>query len=317
MGDVIHNFPVVSDIHRHFPDTEIDWVTESAYASLVKLHPGVRAVHSVHMRELKRNLFRTTSWQALRKDRAALASRSYDLVIDTQGLVKSALVARWPGAAIAGYTRGVAREPLAALAYQQRYDIDLNQHAVERNRQLAAAALGYTITTPPDYGLSPQSPISTRVPGDLPYVVLLHATSRNNKKWPLTAWQELARRVHAAGMVAVLPWGAESERVTSQTIADAAPGAIVPDALALAEAAALLQGARAVVGVDTGLCHLAVALRRPTIGIYLTTQPARTGLYGIVAAINLGGGNERVPADVSVDKVFAALAAFPAQPEQH
>lgn len=310
MGDVIHNFPVVSDIRRHYPDAEIDWVTESAYASLVKLHPGVRAVHPVHMRDLKRGVFRTVNWRALLQDRAALRSAHYDLVIDTQGLVKSALVARWAHAPIAGYARGVAREPWAAWAYQRTFEIGTNQHAVERNRQLVAATMGYTITTPPDYGLAPQGPISMRVSDDRPYVVLLHATSRDNKKWPLSAWQELARRMHETGIAAVLPWGSEQERATSQSIADTVPGASVPQAMTLDEAATLLRGARAVIGVDTGLSHLAVALQRPTIGIYLTTQPALTGLHGADIAVNLGGGSERDPANVSVDAVFAALSPY-------
>ena len=308
MGDVIHNFPVVSDIRRHFPNAQIDWVTELAYVPLVGLHPQVAAVHSVPLRNLKRAIFSLPMWRTLREDRARLSRQNYDLVIDTQGLVKSAIVARWAGAPIAGYTRAVAREPLAARAYTHTHNIAKNQHAVERNRQLAAAALGYTIDTAPDYGLNRQTPITTPVSGTMPTVVLLHATSRENKKWPLPSWRELVRRLNEAGYAVSLPWGSAREKKMSEEIAIGHAHVNVPASLSLTAAAALLQDAVAVVGVDTGLSHLSVALNRPTIGLYITTAPALTGLYGGTHAINLGGGSESEPANVSIDAVFAALA---------
>ena len=179
---------------------------------------------------------------------------------------------------------------------------------MERNRQLAAAALGYTLDTAPDYGLHRQTPITTPVSGTMPTVVLLHATSRDNKKWPLPSWRELVRHLNEAGYAVSLPWGSAREKQMSEEIAIGHAHVNVPVSLSLTAAAALLQDAVAVVGVDTGLSHLAVALNRPTIGLYITTAPALTGLYGGTHAINLGGGSELEPANVSIDAVFAALA---------
>ncbi|MBL8510986.1 MAG: lipopolysaccharide heptosyltransferase I, partial [Betaproteobacteria bacterium] len=291
LGDVIHNLPVVSDICLHRPDIDIDWVTEAPYAGLVALHPGVRQVLPIRLRALKKNWWRPASWSAFLHDRQALAGQRYDRVIDTQGLVKSAWVARAAAAPIAGFSPDTVREPWATHFYQEMYTVSRQQHAVVRNRQLAAQALGYELNEAVDYGIkAPALPLPWLT--SAAYVVLLPATSRANKQWPVTAWIELAKRHYQRGLTVVIPWGNAAEKATSETIAAASSQAVVPPALSLVEAAALLAGAQAVVGVDTGLAHLAVALNRPTVGIYLTTQPKLTGLYGGERAINLGGGSQ-------------------------
>jgi heptosyltransferase-1 len=135
------------------------------------------------------------------------------------------------------------------------------------------------------------------------YVVLLHATSRDDKLWDEQNWIELGQNLHRAGIVAVLPWGNAAEQARSKRLCTAIPDAICPPLLSLNEAAALLGSARAVVGVDTGLSHLAAALDVPTIGIYTATDPGLTGLCAGMRAVNLGGKN----ASPTVDAVIAKL----------
>jgi heptosyltransferase I len=313
MGDVIHNFPVVTDLVRALPDIEIDWIAEAPYAELVALHPGVRRVIPLHLRALKQRWYSPAAWRTLLGDRAALKQNQYDAVIDTQGLVKSALIARWganaqaPAAApIIGYSDSTAREPFAARFYQRTFDVPRAQHAVARNRALAAAAFGYIPNTEVDYGISaPRNP--AWLPANQPYAVLLHATSRTDKQWPHAHWLALAKAFTAREIHVVLPWGNAAERQTSEALAAAIPMSAVPPAISIAAAASLLAGASHVVGVDTGLAHLAVALRRPTVGIYVTTLPALTGLCGGLNAVNLGGGTPQQPNVPTVAEVIAAL----------
>jgi heptosyltransferase I len=306
MGDVIHNLPVVTDLVRAFPGIIIDWVTEAPYAALVALHPGVTRVLPVRLRAVKKKWWTPQAWRELADDRARIRETKYDLAIDTQGLVKSALVARWARCSIAGFDRSVAREPLAARAYQQRFVVPRDQHAVERNRQLAGMALGYTPAVAVDYGIRAQTPRPAWLPG-APYAVLLHATSRANKQWPREHWVQLALRLQASGVQSVLPWGNAAERMQSEGIAQQLSSSVVPPLMSLDVAATMLAGATAVIGVDTGLAHLAVALGRPTIGLYVTTDPARTGLFGHANAVNLGGGTPAAPGAPSLDAVWRVL----------
>jgi heptosyltransferase-1 len=311
MGDVLHNLPVVSDLARMYPDMEIDWVTEAPYVGLVALHPGVRRVISTRLRDLKKRWWSTAEWSSFLEARTQLRNQSYDIILDTQGLIKSALVSRWANGPIAGYSRDTAREPLAAAAYDRCVVVPRDLHAVERNRRLAAGIFGYEVPVAVDYGLRlPAPPVSATgiaPPPAAPYVAFLHATSRADKMWPASHWTALGQRLHDHGLHVLLPWGSAAERHASVQLAQAIPGAIVPPPMSLVEAAALLAAAHGVIGVDTGLAHLSVALGRPTVGLYLTTSPALTGLYGNNLAVNLGGGTTQHPAETSVDEAWHAL----------
>ena len=306
MGDVLHNLPVVSDLARAFPGIDIDWVTEATYAELVALHPDVRRVIPVQLRNLKKRWWSPTAWSAFFDAKVPLSGQAYDTILDTQGLIKSALVARWADGPIAGFSRETAREPLATRAYDRHIDVPRELHAVERNRRLASGIFGYPLTEQVDYGLRLPTIAATAPRRD---VVFLHATSRADKMWPEQNWIALGRRLRENGFGVVLPWGNDAERHTSERIATEIPAAIVPPAMTLIEAAHMLAQANAVIGVDTGLAHLSVALARPTVGLYLTTSPALTGLYGNRFAINVGGGSVQHPATPTVDEVLRALDA--------
>ena len=307
MGDVLHNLPVVSDLARAYPDIEIDWVTEAPYADLVALHPSVRRVIPLHLRELKKRWWSPAAWATFFNDKAMLAGHAYDTILDTQGLIKSALVARWADGPIAGFSRETVREPLAVCAYARQINVPRDLHAVERNRRLAAGVFGYPLADQVGYGLRLPAMAAS---AQRPCVVFLHATSRADKMWPESHWVALGQRLHDNGIGVVLPWGNAAERQTSERLASQIPSAIVPPAMPLIEAAGLLSQARAVVGVDTGLAHLSVALARPTVGLYLTTSPALTGLHGNNLAINLGGGSTQQPVTPGIDETWRALDAL-------
>jgi heptosyltransferase-1 len=159
---------------------------------------------------------------------------------------------------------------------------------VERTRLLLARAVGYAVTQKCDYGIHPSPGAFSWLPTG-PYSVLLHASSGDYKLWDEKNWRTLGGSLNADGVTCVLPFGNPQERARSERLARALRAAVVPPALDFAELAGLLAGAKTVIGIDTGLTHLAAALGVPTVGIYNATDPAATGIYGSARAVNLGG----------------------------
>lgn len=290
LGDVVHNLPVVSDIRRHLEGVAIDWVVEKSFAAIPALHPGVRNVIPLELRRWRSTWLSASTRAEWRAFVRQLQSRAYEAVIDTQGLLKSAVVARFACSSDrVGLDWHSAREPLRPF-YHRTFRVPWDMHAVERNRRLAALAFGYRAEGPPDYGVEVPPPTASWLSRGR-YAVLLHATSHPRKLWPERCWIELGEELLRSHVVPVLPWGSAEEEERARRLAQRLPpGACVAPRLALGELAAVLAGARAVVGVDTGLTHLAAALHVPCVGVYGATDPRATGLYAGPWAANLGTG---------------------------
>lgn len=304
LGDVVHNCPAVSDVARQVPGATIDWVVEDAFAEIAAMHASVRRVIPVAIRRWRGAIASSATWAEIAAFRDALRAERYDAVIDTQGLIKSAFVAGLAHGRRHGFDRASAREPFAARFYDRGHAVPTQLHAVDRNRRLAAAALGYAPPAGCDYGL--------RVAGELPpglaapYALLLTMTSRDDKLWAEEHWRSLGLWLRARGIQSVLPWGSEEERRRCSRIASAVGGALVPPRMRLPELARVAQGAQCVLGVDTGLSHLAVAAGVPVVGLYCGSDPALTGLHGDGRVRNLGGPG-RPPA---VPEVVSALESL-------
>ena len=228
LGDVLQTLPAVSDACRARDDIEIDWVVEAPFAPVPAWHPRVRKVIPVSIRRWRREP-RLSEMAALVRE---LRSRRYDLVIDAQGLMKSALLGLVAKGPVAGLDFASAREGVAAIAYGRRFAVPRDMHAVERTRMLFAAALDYARPIgPADYGL-PQTPAPAR-----PRLLMLHGATWASKRWPEEYWSELARRALGAGMEAALRWHDEEEQASAERIAAAAPGTLVLPARRSADAA--------------------------------------------------------------------------------
>ncbi|HUP31387.1 MAG TPA: lipopolysaccharide heptosyltransferase I [Usitatibacter sp.] len=305
LGDVVHHLPAVSELHAHLPNARIAWAVEEGYARLIALHPAVSQVIPVGLRGLRSQPWDAQRWSHLAEARRKLRAETWDYVIDTQGLVKSGLIARMARGRTHGLDTSSARERAATIFYDERYGVPRDLHAVERNRRLVASAMGYEMKGPPRYGLvAPPSRPSWAPEGA--YAVMLQAASREAKRWPEDNWIALATRLARSGIASVFPGGTDEERATAARIAAAVPDAMAAPPMDLDTAAALLGHASRVAGVDTGLTHLAVALDRPTVGIYRATRPALTGLHG-ASGTNLGGPGETP----SAEAVAAAMRLPP------
>ena len=292
LGDVIHNLPVINDIRRAVPHAGIDWVVEDLYVDLLRLHPGISNIVPVALRRWRKDWRGEANVAERGSFRETLRKPAYDIVLDTQGLIKSALIARsarlTPAGSRVGFSFGSAREALASFFYDRRYSVDQRLHAVERLRSLAAQTFGYPHAGLPDFGLKVEPRSFRWLAGDAPYAVLLHATSRAEKAWSGENWRALAKRLGESGVVSVFPWGSESERLRAEEYASGIERSRVAPKLSLSEMAALLAGAKAVVGVDTGITHLSAALNVPTVGLFGATPRWRYAPYWTPRAINLG-----------------------------
>jgi len=287
MGDVIHNLPIVADIRSRYPEAELHWLVEESFADIPALHPQVQQVIPVAIRRWRKTLYRPQTWREMRAFRARLAQTAYDFILDTQGLLKSGLMARLAHGKRLGLDSRSAREALAAWCYDARFSVDPKAHAVVRYRALAQQAFELAPNLPLDYGIRIPELALHWLP-DSRYAVLLHATSRAEKYWAEENWIALGRALQQRGLTSVLPWGSLEEYECAQRLTGAIPHAIVAPRLTLKEAAVMLKQSALVVGVDTGLVHLATAVGVPTIGIYCGSDPAKNGLYAATPICNLG-----------------------------
>jgi heptosyltransferase-1 len=278
MGDVIHSLPALTDAARAIPAIRFDWVVEEGFAEIPAWHPAVAEVIPVALRRWRKSLlqtWRSGEWAAFKQ---RLREGDYDLVLDAQGLLKSAWLTRYCHVPVAGLDAASAREALASRFYDRCYAVPREQHAVQRVRQLFALALGYPLpATPGDYGLQPER---LRDAADQPYLLFLHGTTWPSKHWPEADWRALAERMHALGWAIRLPWGNDVEKARAERIASGLSGVQVLPKLNLAGVARAIAGARACVAVDTGLGHLAAALDVPGISLYGPTLPGKVGAYG-------------------------------------
>lgn len=301
LGDVIHHMPALTEARARRPDARFAWVVEEAFAPLVRLHPALDLAIPVATRQWRAAPFQSSTGRAIARFGRTLRARSYDEVIDTQGLFfKSALIARAAGGRRHGYDAKSVKERAASWLYNVCHRVERNQHAIARNRALTGQALGYTPEGPPDFGLD-RARIAE--PAAAPYGVLLHASSRTEKLWPEENWRSLAATL-GTGIDLLVPFGTWLERGPAARIALATPSGRVPEPRPIDAMARLIAGASFVVGVDTGLLHLAGALGVPLVAIFCASEPGLTGPMGR-GPIAVLGGKSAVP---SVQEVADAVA---------
>ena len=296
MGDVVHALPAVSDMLQALPGVQIDWLVEAPFAAIPRLHAGVRRVLPLAWRKWRQSLLKPETRAAILALRAELRRERYDQVLDLQGLLKCVLWGVQAHGPLVGYGFGSIREPAAALFYRRRAAVSRHLQAVERNRRLAAAHLGYVMPgSAPDFGIAAPQGLW---PAPARCAALIPCASRPEKLWPEDRWMAVGQRLQQQGLVPVVVWGSGEEHQRAQRIA-AGCGGVVPPFLTVADTAAVLGQARQIVGLDTGFSHLAAAFGAPTIGIYCDHAPGLAGITGPGPVASLGGPGQVPPlADV-------------------
>ena len=293
LGDVVHALPVVQDIRAALPDAQIDWVTEASFAPVLALNPGLHRIVPCEIRRWRKSPLTAATRQEWRAFRGALRHDAYDAVIDLQGLTKSAVVARLARLALGGkryalanQTEGSGYEAPTRWLADVAIHIEPHVHAVQRSRELAARALGYTVSSPPDFGLKSACLSATPRFADTDEianrVVFVHGTSRLDKEWAFNHWIALGRRLIGAGYQIVLAHGSGKELAKSQAMArvlneHAAGNALVWPILPLDALTIEMAGCAGVIGVDSGVSHIAVALELPHVQVYNFDTAWRTG----------------------------------------
>jgi heptosyltransferase-1 len=292
LGDVVHAMPAVMDIQSAYPNAQIDWVVERGFAPLAARCAAVHRVIPCELRRWRKAWFKADTraqtqaeWRDFKID---LQRDAYDAVIDLQGLTKSALVswlarttAQGKRYALANRTEGSGYERPTRWVADVAVPITPHIHAVDRSRVLCAQALGYAVPAQLNFGLG-QAAVHSK-----PYVVLVHGTSRADKEWPLNHWYELGLRLKQAGLDVALPHGNEAERLRSEALADMLPGAVVWPRLSLDQLTTEMAQCSGVIGVDSGLSHIAVALDLPHVQIYNFDTAWRTGPEGLTRQCSL------------------------------
>lgn len=324
--------PAITDIARHVPDAQIDWVVEEAFSEIPSWHPAVKEIIPVAHRR-----WRKSWWSAqVRAERRALRERlrsvQYDIVLDMQALLKSAWLVRQARGVRHGLDWRSAREPLASLFYNVRHRVEFWQPAVIRQRKLAGLTFGYQHAGLPDFGLQsfvrqasqetePSVEVSSaglntnefprlhHVDADRGYAVIMPSASRDDKLWPEDDWRAVFRRLLDAGCALKLLAGNEQEAERARLLVAGMEDVEVMPRMDLTSVARLLAGARLMVGLDSGLTHLSAALGRPTIGIYRASTPVRTPLVGSNYTASLGDRGASPSREAVMASVEQALAA--------
>lgn len=307
LGDLVHMLPAMSDIAKHVPDAQIDWVAEESFAEIPAWHPAIHEVIPVAHRRWRKHWWSAETRAERAELRQNLRSRRYDIVLDMQALLKSIWIVRQTHGTRHGLDRKSAREPLASFFYDVRHRVEFWQPAIIRQRTLAAAALGYTFEGPPDFGLQAFA-------RDIPepgYAVIMPSASRDDKLWPFEDWHAVFQHLQSRGMSLKLLAGNAAEQARAQQLMQGWDNAEVLPRMSLTDTAHELAGARIMVGLDSGLTHLSAGLGRPTIGIYRASTPVRTPLQGSAYTASLGERGQAPSAQTVLSAIDQALTPTP------
>ena len=308
MGDLMHALPALTDAVNNVPGISFDWVVDENFAEVPQWHPAVENLIVSAHRRWKKNLKAAWTNGEFRNFYKQLNHSDYDLVIDLQSNLKSALVSLLRRSPVSGYDRQSCRERPAQLSYKNQYSISVNQHAIARQRQLFARIFGYQEpNTAPDYSVNFTQFASPDFKPKNKYVVFVHNASWESKLWPADYWQDVSQRAADLGYTVVLPSGNDKEYQRAQQIAEGCSAAVALSKTSLDDIAAIISGATAMLCSDTGLAHLAAVAATPAITLYAVTDTNLIGTVGdnqrhIVATQDVNNGSM---ADISVDRVWA------------
>lgn len=282
MGDLIHALPAITDAAKAIPGISFDWVIEKNFSDVAKWHPAVQRIIPSSHRKWKKNIIGSIQNGEIKQFVQALRKEKYDMVIDGQTSIKSALIMLFARGLRCGLDKNSSREWVAHLAYQKKFFVDKELHAIKRLRLLFSQALGYPyVDTQPDYGIANTTFTLPAVALPKPYLVFVHNASWQSKLWPEAYWRQLIILAARDGFNILLPWGNEAEKQRAMSIANHHANALVLPFCTLSQHAAILQHSQGAICSDTGLSHMAAALNVPAVTLYGSTSTQLIGTTGL------------------------------------
>lgn len=269
LGDIVNSAIVLQFIKSAYPDVTIEWITEEAFAPLLLTSADLDKVHAINLKKFKKEM----SFSLLKENIQKLQSLGkFDLIIDMQGLIKSALVARTVGKNTHGFDKNSTRESLAAFFYKNSSKIPYENGVVERNCFLLSDALEFPITDAmilnkkPIFTLSQEFTLQTEKKN----IAFVIGASWSSKIYPK---EQILKVCNSLSEAAYIIWGSESEKKDAQWICEHADSAILAPKLTLEELVAFISSMDLLIGNDTGPTHLAWAQNIPSITLFgPTTQ---------------------------------------------
>lgn len=276
LGDILHTLPALTEASSHITDIEFSWVVEKPFSEVPSWHKSVGEVLEVEIRKWRKNIFKY--FNEVCSFRNKIQSKYYDYIIDAQGLLKSALIAKVSkGRSIYGFDSSSSREPLSSLFYQNKISVNKKKHAIFRSKELFSKVFNYKVSEKIDYGISYQNNHKANTHKK---IIFFHTTTWLNKKWPIEHWQELIELLEKNDIKVFLPWGNNNEKVQAYEIAKDYKNVILLPKMSLTDLTNYFKKIDAAISVDTGLCHLATAFNIPVVSIYGPTSPELTGTIG-------------------------------------
>ena len=275
LGDLIHLFPAIHDLTENISNINIDWAVEENLLEAVSWNQEINNIIPVAIRRWRKSLYKISTWKEIKNLHTALNNKNYSYVIDAQGLIKSLIISKLSNGEVWGFDRRCNREKLTSFFYEHECHIAesfFQVHAIERNRRLFSKIFNYNYPPPIKYGsiIIPPSHV-THIKKE--YIVFIHGTSRIEKEWPENNWINLAEKITEIGYNVILPWGNDHEYERAQRIKFIVKDTILLPKTSLSEIAYIIKNARSVIGVDTGLMHIASLLGVPGIAIFSDTNP--------------------------------------------
>lgn len=317
LGDVVHMLPAISDATRQLGDDacSFDWMVECSFAEVPSWHPQINRAIPVDLRKWRKKLFKQKTWKEMSAFRKLFKNDQYEKIIDSQGLIKSAVLSRMAKGSRWGYDKKSIREPAASYFYQHKVSVPFKQHAITRNRLILAKAIGYSIDNCTlNYGIVGNevfklalNSLSNEIDVPKKYIVALHGTSRKDKEWPVSHWQEFMIAMQEAGYVVFFPWGNSTERTRAAMLANQYEMAKLLPQCSLTALAGLLEKSSAVIGMDTGLMHVAAAFNKKGIALYPVTEPELTGVMTAENSIESLSGEASLDIKQIISKMLALL----------
>lgn len=316
LGDVVHMLPAISDAQKQIPELTFDWVVEKGFAEIPAWHPTIDTVIPVSIRQWRKSPLSKSTRLEFSVFKTAIKKAPYTKVIDAQGLIKSAVLTRFAQGEIWGYDKHSITEALASRFYHQCVSVPFKEHAITRNRLVLAKSLGYSIDNLElNYGIA-NNPLFQNSLDELQQnllipqktIIALHGTSRKDKEWPIEHWDKFIKIVEQSDYTVLLPWGNPEEKSRAQHLVNKNQKAIILPPCSLTTLAGLIQNADAVIGMDTGLMHVAAAFDKKGVALYPATQPELTGVLSATQNIESIAGDDALDADAINAKMLALLS---------